>query len=62
MTVREDIDAGTKALQAADKKDEELGRVVEDDLAREEHGSGEEDLVDCRAKSEGSFLGQDGVN
>ena len=56
MTVRADIDTGSIALQAAVKKDEELGGIVEDDLAREGHSSGEEDLVDCGAESVGSLL------
>ena len=46
MTVRVDVDAGTIALQATIEEDEELGGVVEDNLMREGHSSGEEDLID----------------
>ena len=46
MTLRANIDASTKALQATIEEDEELGGVVEDNLMREGHSSGEEDLID----------------
>ena len=62
MTVRADIYAGTIALQATIKKDEELGGIVKDNLTREGQSSGEDDLVDRGAESVGSLLGQDGVD
>ena len=42
-----DVDAGTIALQAPIKKGVELAGVIENDLTRKGHGSGEQDLVDC---------------
>ena len=51
LTVRADIEAGTISLHAAIKEDEELGGIVENNLTRERHSSGEEDLVDCGVES-----------
>ena len=61
-TLWADIDADTIALQAASEEDEELGGVVEDNLARKRHISDEPDLVDWATESVGSFLGQCGVD
>ena len=48
-------------MQAAIKEDEELGGVVDDNLARKGHISGEQDLFHCETESVGSFLGQHGI-
>ena len=62
MTVAVDIDAGTIALQAPIEEGVELVRVIENDLIRKGHGSGEQDLVYSRAKSVGLLLGQYGID
>ena len=62
MTIREDIYTSTIALQAPVEEGVELAGVIEDDLASNGQGSGEQDFVDRGAKFVCSFLGQNGVD
>lgn len=44
------------------KEDEELGRVVEDDLLRKINIPSEQNFIDCISEFDCAFLGQDGVD